>query len=57
MFIGEVRMAFTKFTNSESIDVKTETVQKYFKRVGKVVYEQLTNEEKEELNKELNTTK
>jgi hypothetical protein len=57
MFIGEVRMAFTKFTNSESIDVKTETVQKYFQRVGKVVYDQLTKEEKEELNKELNTNK
>ena len=49
-------MAFTKFTNSESIDVKTEAVQKYFKRVGKVIYDQLTKEEKEELNKELNTT-
>jgi hypothetical protein len=48
-------MAFTKFTNSESIDVKTEIVQKYFNRIGKVVYDQLTKEEKEELNKELNT--
>jgi hypothetical protein len=48
-------MGFTKFTTSESINVKTETVQNYFKRVGKVVYDQLTEEEREELNKELNT--
>jgi hypothetical protein len=48
-------MAFTKFTNSESLSVKTETVQNYFKRVGKVTYEQLSEEEREELNKELNT--
>lgn len=47
-------MAFTKFTSSESIQVKTEVVQGYFKKVGKVVYDQLTKEEKEELNQELN---
>lgn len=48
-------MAFTKFTNSESLSVKTDTVQKFFLKVGKVNYDQLTKEEKEELNKELNT--
>lgn len=48
-------MAFTKFTNSESLSVKTDIVQKYFRRVGKVNYDQLTKEEREELNKELNT--
>lgn len=50
-------MAFTKFTSSESIKVETEIVQNYFKRVGKVVYDQLTKEEREELNQELNKTK
>jgi len=50
-------MAFTKFTNSESLTVKTEKVQNYFRRVGKVNYDQLTKEEKEELNKELNENK
>ena len=50
-------MAFTKFTNSESLSVKTEKVQNFFKRVGKVTYEQLTKEEREELNKELNENK
>jgi hypothetical protein len=47
-------MAFTKFTNSESLTVKTEKVQDYFLKVGKVTYEQLTKEEREELNKQLN---
>jgi len=47
-------MAFTKYNSSEKIKVETEIVQNYFKRVGKVVYDQLTKEEKEELNKELN---
>jgi len=50
-------VAFTKFTSSESIQVETEIVQNYFKRVGKVVYDQLTKEEREELNQELNKTK
>lgn len=50
-------MAFTKFTTSESLSVKTEKIQNYFKRVGKVNYEQLTEEEKQELNKELNDKK
>ena len=50
-------MAFTKFTTSESLNVKTEKVQQYFRRVGKVNYDQLTKEEKEELNKELNEKK
>lgn len=50
-------MAFTKFTTSESLSVKTEKIQSYFKRVGKVNYEQLTEEEKQELNKELNDKK
>jgi hypothetical protein len=50
-------MAFTKFTNSESLSVKTEKVQDYFKRVGKVQYDQLTEEEKEQLNKELDENK
>lgn len=49
-------MAFTKFTSSESIEVKTEVVQNYLKKVGKPVYETLTKEEKEELNQELNNT-
>lgn len=50
-------VAFTKFTSSESIEVETEIVQNYFKRVGKVVYDQLTKEEREELNQELNKNK
>jgi len=50
-------MGFTKFTTSESLSVKTEKIQNYFKRVGKVNYQQLTQEEKEELNKELNENK
>jgi len=50
-------MAFTKFTNSESLTVKTGKVKNYFRRVGKVNYDQLTKEEKEELNKELNENK
>lgn len=48
-------MAFTKFTNSESLQVKTEVVQNYLKKVGKPIYDQLSEEEREELNKELNT--
>lgn len=50
-------MGFTKFTTSESLSVKTEKVQDYFKRVGKVQYDQLTKEEKEQLNKELDENK
>lgn len=50
-------MAFTKFTTSESLSVKTEKIQNYFRRVGKVNYDQLTEEEREELNKELNDKK
>lgn len=50
-------MAFTKFTTSESLSVKTEKIQNYFRRVGKVNYDQLTEEEKQELNKELNDKK
>jgi hypothetical protein len=50
-------VAFTKFTSSEYLKVETEIVQDYFKRVGKVVYNQLTKEEREELNRELNKTK
>jgi hypothetical protein len=47
-------MAFTKFTNSESLQVKTEVVQNYLKKVGKPIYDQLSQEEREELNQELN---
>lgn len=50
-------MGFTKFTTSESLSVKTEKIQNYFRRVGKVNYDQLTEEEREELNKELNDKK
>lgn len=49
-------MGFTKFTNSESLQVKTDTVQTFLKKAGKVNYDQLTTEEREELNEQLNKT-
>lgn len=45
-------MAITKYTVAEHAQV-TETVRTFLKKTGKVLYDQLSKEEKEELRSEL----